>query len=671
MSRTIQDELDALRDQLITSVGNVNGMIASTAVPEDLIVEPFDEEGLQAKIARRIQEIYALDAARASEDAMIADKRKHLQENEENIRALSKANIELEKFLEEEKEKLANVKSLHLSFQMLEIEVSNARIKKYGELLLENLKMIASIERAYPDLKQKLEDERNLLTAHRSFLMRFITVTGDDGCVRYVSLGTPTPTLEAEAAEKFLTACIKDANNEGLIVPAELGASFLFVAYDKSRWTAAYPEIPEGAHICSAFTAYEKEIQRVYEKKQQVQAEKDVAAGFLLTPQEVEQQKKDPDNRGNVLNMIERKSGYCFVPVEECKERTNLLLYVNVAREMRVEYVKQNGLKTHALRVSAVTVPQLVQIFFHKHTGEKLNQIFYFNCIHDEVSLWRTHSWMKWSLAQAVRKAEFGRKERNDVATIQDTSDLGNDLKTVHELADGEAGTAVISISKYQGMFDVCFRLVSDGITVKLGSATERSAKIPLCEELQGGMPVVTFFARAKDGMFEYGELQKFIFFNAQDNAKWVSHANVDNLVMLGESGCDGTFILKVAVTERTVMRDPSSGTLHEVGYVVTRVDDNIIFVDGLTRYSQERFVQQGFAFNTPYALQEMHGFMLHILQRVFSGATKTPYDDFPEHLKGARAKAHSAALPYRPVREEVNDAVGDEDVEGGDAPAV
>jgi hypothetical protein len=127
--------------------------------------------------------------------------------------------------------------------------------------------------------------------------------------------------------------------------------------------------------------------------------------------------------------------------------------------------------------------------------------------------------------------------------------------------------------------------------------------------------------------------------------AQYVSVDNVAHIVMLAsEGGKNGTYVFKVSV-KAPVDKQKETEVYREVAYVATREDDKITFVVGLTRYSVDRLAEQGFALNTPYALGELRGFVLHILQRVYSKASDTPYDKFPEHLKGARAKAAQSAL--------------------------
>ena len=67
--------------------------------------------------------------------------------------------------------------------------------------------------------------------------------------------------------------------------------------------------------------------------------------------------------------------------------------------------------------------------------------------------------------------------------------------------------------------------------------------------------------------------------------------------------------------------------------------------MDGLTRYSRDRFTAQGFMFNTPYAINEVRGHVLYVLQRACI-ETALSYDALPEHLKGAKARTQNTPVP-------------------------
>ncbi|MEK9195111.1 MAG: hypothetical protein AAB975_01950, partial [Patescibacteria group bacterium] len=281
---------------------------------------------------------------------------------------------------------------------------------------------------------------------------------------------------------------------------------------------------------------------------------------------------------------------------------------------------------------------------------------FYFDDIHEIMTWQRINLVIRDSLTNGIRLAKSWEKEADVMQKLGHVSDI---TKTVNQLADGASGIAVIRIPKSRYSFNVGFQIVSDGITVLPGPvATERSKKASVYEEIIDGKPVVEFFARAKDGSFVNKELQELAIRNEafelswlmpaaviRHTAQYVSVDNVSSLVMLtDEGGRNGTYVFKISVkaSASTVNKQEETEVYREVevAYVVTRESDTITFVEGLTRHSVDRLVEQGFALDTPYALGELRGFVLHILQKVYSKVSDTRYDEFPEHLKGARAKA-------------------------------
>ncbi|MEK7082746.1 MAG: hypothetical protein AAB972_01125, partial [Patescibacteria group bacterium] len=341
------------------------------------------------------------------------------------------------------------------------------------------------------------------------------------------------------------------------------------------------------------------------------------------------------------------------------KYPADLLSYRNVNPEIRVECgdIKE-GNKKHMLRVASVTAPQYVEDFFFPEAagGKCILPTFYFDDIHEIMTWQGINLVIRDSLTNGIRLAESWEKEADVMQKLGHVSDI---TKTVNQLADGASGIAVIRIPKSRYSFNVGFQIVSDGITVLPGPvATERSKKASVYEEIIDGKPVVEFFARAKDGSFVNKKLQELAIRNEafelswlmpaaviRHTAQYVSVDNVSSLVMLtDEGGRNGTYVFKISVkaSASTVNKREETEVYREVevAYVVTRESDTITFVEGLTRHSVDRLVEQGFALDTPYALGELRGFVLHILQKVYSKVSDTRYDEFPEHLKGARAKA-------------------------------
>ncbi|TSC67288.1 MAG: hypothetical protein G01um101466_747, partial [Parcubacteria group bacterium Gr01-1014_66] len=230
--------------------------------------------------------------------------------------------------------------------------------------------------------------------------------------------------------------------------------------------------------------------------------------------------------------------------------------------------------------------------------------------------------------------------------------------KTLDQLAPPESasGVAVICVprGRERNGFDIGFEIQSDGKTIRPGStATDWSKKLPIYEEIMDGKSVDEFFARAKDGSFCNEALQDLAVRNEAFDLKWlvpaaiathkaeqVSADNVAGIVMLSHGSQHGKYILQVPVKYKHGDKE----MYRNVAYVVTRENDTLNFVAGLTRYSVDRFSAEGCALNTPYNLGELKGFILHVLQITYSKALGTPYDKFPDNLKSQWVRAKSAS---------------------------
>lgn len=425
----------------------------------------------------------------------------------------------------------------------------------------------------------------------------------------------------------------------------DLAENATFVAQLETR----YPELQEKLASERSLIVHQQKLQKI--------ADLDVAAKLLLSRSEIERLKQDLENRHDILTLVEMRSGFCFVPIRTDVE-ADLFSYRAIPKEMLVRYmVNKQGqeiAKAHTIRIEAVTVPNLVDNFFFTREGKRVDLTLRFDHLH-ELHRWeKINRIVQISLMEAVRRAEYRRREAQTWETLKEVSGL----KTVDEIANGEAGTAVIHITRYQGRYDLGFRIVSDGTTVRSCFCTERSKKHPLYEALAHGQEVAKFFVR-EDDSFSNKELQEIFVLNEKSyelghlifaamvkhGAERVSRAN-DNATAfampIDQGGRDGVYMVTLSVAEKKGRQAEShrNDVVRETAYVVARTDDNVTFVAGLTRYSRVKFTEQGFEFNKPYALAELRGYTLYVLQRVYSAVTETPYDNLPDHLKGARAKA-------------------------------
>lgn len=637
----------------------VNGEVSSVTTEQSVVTIPapveIDEDGLADVIRERIDKLKQLVATRDARDSGQQQRRNQFEKNEMNLRDLYRQQPEFEKYLREETRKLAEAKREH--FLIRDISVLETGVQELTEGLVNTLRDIAYFEENYPELKAKLDEERIMVAAYRRFLERFAREVNEDG-VRYTAHGTPNPCMAEmiKVADAFLEMSIKEASasHSPLIVLVDDGMAPMFVSHDGKRWAPKHPQLLEGVEVCKELTAYAGAIYVAKQKKLQQWADGDVEAGLLLTPESVAQQKKDPRNRHNIVNMVRcGGDGFCFVPVivpVKFRKSTTLSSYSAVSSEMKVEYGDNSeGVKQHMLRVTAITIPQYVEdIFFPEEgNGNSVKPTFYFDDLH-EISTWRRiNPIVRDSLANAVRWAESMGKR---IAIMEELSDVSrvSDLRTIHQLADGAVGTAVIHAPKPKygyDIFDIGFKMISDGITVRPGSvATDQSRKLAIYEAILDGKPVAEFFARAENGSFLNEELEDLVVRNEMFELKWVvplavkqydaeevSHANAMAMVMpLLEGGREGTYVLRISVK-----RGEKEEGRREVAYVVRRTDDKLTFVAGLTHYSVAKLVGQGFCLNKPYSLGELKGYILHVFQK----ALDIPYDTLPEHLKGARAK--------------------------------
>lgn len=666
---TMQDALKAHMEEITTVTAantvaqtqTVNGeivtkteqLVSPAPVP---VVDMEDEDGLAAIIRARMARRQQFVASRDSRDAGLRQNRERGEKNEVNLRDLYRERSEVEKLLQEEILKLSEAKTAH--FGPHDLAVLRVGVEELTEDFASIKGTINALEAKYPDIKAKLAEERHVVVLRQQFLERFAKEIGNDGMSRYIAKGTPNPSAASvKDMDAFFKKGIREAENLGVIVSVPKGEPAAFVAHDGSRWNPGHPEISEGAEVCKELGIYEKAIQGAEQEKLKEWADKDAAAGLLLTPSQTEAQKKSLHNRHSLLNLVRFGEGFCFVSIES-KRPAELLSYSSVRPEMKVEYGdNKEGNKKHMLRVTSVTAPQFVEDFFFPEGsgGKCVTPMFDFDDLR-EVTTWRINALIRDSLTKGIRRAESWEKKTGVMKELSDINRVSN-IKTLDQLSDGAAGTAVVYApkSKYSNnTFDIGFEVVSDGVTVRPGPlAIDYSRKLPVYEEIMDGKPVAEFFARAKDGSFCNKNLQELARRNEAFELSWlipaaateytaeeVSADNVAGLVMLSEAGGrGGTYVFKVSVKDKR-KEDGDTEAYRQVAYAVRRESDTLVFIAGLTRYSADRFTEQGFAFNTPYALAlgELRGFILHILRRIYIKVSDMPFDKLPEHLKSARA---------------------------------
>lgn len=668
---TMQDQLNAHKEVLqgVTAVSNkqvINGEVACDTAEQSVmpLLAPVevDEDGLADIIRARLARRQEFVETRNARDMGLRQRRDRLEKNEVNLRDLYREKPEVEKLLQEEVRKLAEAKKAQLTH---DIPVLQAGVQVLTEDLVDIKRAITALETRYSELKGKLDEEQRVIAAHQRFLERFAKDVGEDSVAQYTAKGTPTPGVDTiKAADTFLETSIKEAS-AALIVLSDNTTTSLFFFSDGRRWIPQYPQLSEGIEVCRELTNYAQALLSAKHKKLQQWADEDVEAGLLLTPQNAAQQKKDPRNRHNIVNMVRCGDGFCFVPVkvsarapDKLKKPSELPYYSTAGSEIKVEYGKNpERTKRHMLRVTAVTTPQFVEdIFFPEGNGTLVRPTFYFDDLH-EISTWRRiNPVVRDALTAGVRWAQVKEKEIADMEELGNVSGISC-LRTIYQLADGAVGTAVVHAPRPRygyGGFAIGFQMVSDGVTVRPGPrATERSKKLPVYEEILDGKPVAEFFARKKDGSFANEELQELAIRNeafelgwlmpsvaAAHNAERVCADNIAAMIMPDdESGDRGAYVFQVSVAEKHRGKEETT-SYHEVAYVVVRTDNALTFVAGLTPYSCSRLIQQGFALNAPYDLGELKGYILHVFQRLYCKMLDVDHNELPEHLRVGRAKA-------------------------------
>ncbi|GEM_PF-6959704 len=574
------------------------------------------------------------------------------QENEAELRGRYLLIPELENQLKEGRARLAEARQTY--FPAL-IKFYEESIKAFAKDLADNMAEIADLENSYPELKAKLDEERRIIAVHQKFLQRFTKESHRED-IRYTAQSTPTPReATIKDADTFLAASIKEASENFLIVSVEKDSPALFVSlfghYNGLGWNPNYLQIAEGAEICKELDAYQKAIQAVWQIKLQMWADQDAAAGLLLAPADVIQQKKESGNRYNIVNLVREGNGFCFVPIDS-NIITELPSYRGITPEMRVECSGNlKGSKKYMLCVTAVTSPQFVEDFFFSNDGSPLKKpTCYLDDLHELGTWQRIPLVIRNSLNQAVRRVES--RERN--IAIMNKLRENADKKSLCELADGIPGTAVICTPSPRAGngHSLGFQIISDGITVKPGPlATDRSKKSVVYEYLLDGKPRHEVFARGRNGLFLNEHLRELASQNETFELGWyipvamtkyaaeeMTRQNVIDMIMpIGEGGRNGTYLFRIFVAEKRGERAD-----RDVAYVVTRIDDTFTFVTGLTNFSSAQFVQQGFNFGTPYGLNELKGYVLHVLQKAY--CKEMPYNTLPNHLKTGQVKAQGTS---------------------------
>ncbi|MDP3778859.1 MAG: hypothetical protein Q8R30_02285 [bacterium] len=642
---TIQDQIAWNKQGIDEVVASASGRVIHDEEHDQAVeqapVEEFNSADIDALLGNLMQLRVAMVAS-DDEEAMLLKQRQEFLAAEAHLRKFYTELPALADLLAQKRADLVEAEKIGFA---AEVSIRRGRVETLVKALAAANQQFAALKARYPDLKQKIEAEEENLLRHREFLVRF--AKGDDP---YVATTTLNPLYTPSArALAFLAGCVRDARSQGLIAPVKSDAA-LFTDHEGHGWSPV-STIPEGREVCIALSRYYQEVLAR-------QAEEYVNAGLLLSPDMVAEQKKDPQNRHTVAGLIRAKSGFCFVTINPRPHESNVR-YRNVTMpEMRVEYVTDARNKAHGVRVTAVTTPCVVDDFFAVSKTEHRRPAYYFDDPNDFSRWTQINPTVKASLVAAVRRGEAVQRERAVIEKLSNAGRLGDKARLIDELADGVKGVAVILVANLEQHAPLAMEIVSDGIILTAGLATRRSEGTDFFAALSKGRPVSEFLARHSDGAYANPHFQELYVANERKelermasvlarryDAAQVSraNANIKSLAMpVSEGGENGTYLFFTSVQDEK--RGSKSVYRRDVGYVARRENDKIIVVNGITAYSRHRFLQQKFMFDVPYAIAEVRGFLLYMLQKVYGAVMETSYNDLPDHLKSAKAKAHAAS---------------------------
>jgi len=633
----IQDAIADNREKIEKVVAPVLEEVKPDASPQPPAAEEFDAEQIDALLGSLV-ELRVQMVASEDEDMTLLKRRQEYLAAEVQLRKFYTELPAVKELLGQKRAALAEAESIGYA---PEVAVRRLHVEKLASALEAAGKQVVALNVRYPDLAQKIEDEQATLMRYREFLSRFAKGDG-----LYVAKETLNPLhTSVPRALAFFAVAVEDALCQGLIVPAECPEALL--KDREGHGFAPVSAIPEGALVCRVLAEY-------YQKVLEHQASEYAHAGLLLAPEMVACQKKDPQNRRNVAHLIREKSGFCFVEIHPWPQEL-LIGYRHLAAEMRVEYLATTGNKEHGMRVTAVTTPCVVDDFFPFVNRERRRPAYYFDDLSDMTRWTQINPLIKSSLVTAIRRNEAIEKEYAVLEKLANPNRLGDRARTIDELADGEQGTAIVLVPYFENRYTLGMEIVSDGAVLRPGLATKRSEGSELYGALKDGSPVSEFLARyPDDGTYVSAGFQAIYVQNERKELERMapvlarrygatrisrSHDNIRGLTMpMGQGGENGVYLFFTFVWTVT----HASG---EVGYVVRREDDKIVFVNGVTAYSRQRLGREKVSLDVPYALCELHGFVSYLLQRVYRAVVKDcSYEDLPEHLKSGKARAQAEA---------------------------
>lgn len=618
---TLKDELKQSGvEEMVHRAVNTSDTTAPIVPQEDEHVGTSDNgeylESIEEALARILQTCDSLGQS-VDDDLEAAIARR--ERGREQLVVLFVKQDQLQAMIPEIEQKLARAESYHLNDFVISYTKS---LTDAREALVLCQRGIGKMGGEYPEVVGEIKEEREVRRVADDVLVSL--AQDDEG--RYTA-EIPQPS-SAEAREWFEAIMKEVVASKMVLTPIAEEKALLQSAV--GSWTPRLASV-QAVEAYAALLGYQRAIQKMERTKSREWVNGLIASSFLIPPDEVERQKRDYRSgaQRTILDLLEQGSGYCFIRVYTNK-KTRIEPYASLYYpEAKIEY---DGTATkHTIRITAVTVPHLVEDFFKKGV-----QIFTFDDPYELAERTSVALVVRTALDRALR---YGRQRRKSDEEINDIRIA--DAIELADLADGKSGTAVVFIPG-----QVCMQLVGDGETVVVGKMTDRSKEHWLYEAVGRGVPVKTFFARNVAGEFADPQLQKMAVENEVSEVSQrvsLAHAerilaasnNVTHLVMpVDQGGWDGIYVFMAVLygrTERGVKVEPD----RHVGYVARRSGDSIEFMEALSRFSSRRFEASGLAFHKPYALVGgLNDYGLFLLRSLYCAVTRTPREKAPEHLR-------------------------------------
>lgn len=624
---TLKDELKQSRvEEMVHRAVNTSDTTVSIVPQEDEHVGTSDNgeylESIEEALARILQ---TCDSMGQSVDDDLEAAIAHRERGREQLVLLFVKQDQLQAMVGEIEQKLARAESYRLNDFVISYTKS---LTDAREAIVLCQRGIGKMGGEYPEVVGEIKEEREV---HR-VANQMLVLLAQDNEERYTAEGTPQP-VSAEAREWF-EARMEEAI-AAKVVCAQIAEEKALLQSATGSWTPRLASA-QAVDAYAALLGYQRAIQKVERTKSREWVNGLIASSFLIPPDEVERQKRNYRSgaQRTILDLLEQQSGYCFIRVYTNK-KTRIEPYASLYYpEAKIEYAVNGyiGTAKHAIRITAVTAPQLVEDFFKKGV-----QTFTFDDPYELAERTSVALVVRTALDRALRYGRQRRKSDEEINVIRIA-----DALEFADLADGRSGTAVVFIPG-----QVCMQLVSDGTMVVMGKMTERSKQHWLYEAVGQGVPVKTFLARNAMEEFASPELQKMAVENEVSEISQrvsLAHAerilaasnNVTHLVMpVDQGGRDGTYVFSAVLYGRTERGGIKVEPDRRVGYVVGRTGDSVEFLEALSQFSRRKIETSGLELQKPYALVGgLNDYGLLLFRSLYCAVTRTPREKAPEHLR-------------------------------------